>query len=263
MQVARTLSELCAARALVDGEIGFVPTMGALHEGHLALVKAASASQRKVAVSIFVNPLQFGTKEDFSRYPRDGADDLAKLEAAGCNLVWLPAVTDIYIKDGATTVSVAGPVEYWEAAMRPGHFTGVATVVTKLFGHVRPNAAFFGEKDWQQIQVISRLVKDLVLPVEIVTVPTVRELDGLAMSSRNRFLLPSERKVAPAIFAALSQAAADLAGKTSASAVCATDALRQAQVRMEEVGMRVDYVALVDAESLKPLNKLTHPAQTG
>ncbi|HUW79697.1 MAG TPA: pantoate--beta-alanine ligase, partial [Acidocella sp.] len=187
--------------------IGLVPTMGALHNGHLSLIAAAKASGRPVAASIFVNPLQFGPREDFSRYPRDEAGDLAKLEAAGCDLVWLPDEATMYPPESASTITVAGPALHWEGTARPGHFAGVATVVARLFGQVRPVAAYFGEKDWQQVQVITRMVADFGLPVEIVPVPTVREADGLALSSRNRFLLPPERAAAPGLFATLTQAA--------------------------------------------------------
>ena len=187
MRIARTLSELREARGRLGTELGLVPTMGALHAGHLALVNAARQAGQ-VAASIFVNPLQFGPTEDLARYPRDEAGDLAKLEAAGCDLVWLPDAALMYPPDAASTITVGGPATLWEGALRPGHFTGVATVVAKLFGQLRPNAAYFGEKDWQQVQVISRMAADLLLPVKIVPVPTVRELDGLALSSRNRFL---------------------------------------------------------------------------
>ena len=210
MLIARTLPALREACAKLGPELGLVPTMGALHQGHLALV-AAARTGGPVAASIFVNPLQFGPNEDLSRYPRDEAGDLAKLEAAGCDLVWLPEVTEMYPPDAVTTITVGGPATLWEGAIRPGHFTGVATVVAKLFGQVRPQAAYFGEKDWQQVQVIARMVADLLLPVKIVPVPTVREQDGLALSSRNRFLSVDNRAAAPALYAALRQAAASIA----------------------------------------------------
>ena len=147
--------------------------------------------------SIFVNPLQFAATEDLSRYPRDEAGDLAVLEASGCAAVWMPDVATMYPPGDATTISVSGPAENWEGAARPQHFRGVATVCAKLFGQVRPDRAYFGEKDWQQLQVVRRMVSDLHLPLEIVAVPTVREADGLAMSSRNRFLTAAERALAP------------------------------------------------------------------
>ena len=256
MLIVRTLHELRETWSRLGPDLGLVPTMGALHEGHLALIKAACAGSRKVAASIFVNPLQFGPSEDFARYPRDEAGDLAKLEASGCDLVWLPDVALMYPAHAATTITVGGPSELWEGAARPGHFTGVATVVAKLFGQVRPSTAYFGEKDWQQVQVIRRMVTDLLLPVEIAPVPTVRAPDGLAMSSRNRFLTPQERAAAPALYAALCEAARKIAGGAPV-----TDSLHQAETAVTSAGMRPDYLALVDAQSLKPLEVLSHPAR--
>jgi pantoate--beta-alanine ligase len=256
MQIARTLDELQEARAGLGPNLSLVPTMGALHAGHLGLLDAARADQRKIAVSIFVNPLQFGPNEDLARYPRDEASDLAKLRAAGCDLVWLPDVAVMYPPDAATTITVEGPAERWEGAARPGHFTGVATVVAKLFGQLRPEAAYFGEKDWQQLQVIRRMVRDLRLPVRIVAVPTVREPDDLALSSRNRFLSPSERMLAPALVAALRDAARRIAGGEAVAA-----ALTAGEHVLREAGLRVDYFALVQAETLQPLSVLVRPAR--
>ena len=255
MIIARTLNELHAAREAL-GPVGFVPTMGALHEGHLALVAAALAAGKPVAASIFVNPTQFGPKDDFARYPRDEAGDLAKLESAGCALVWLPDVEVMYPPHGATMIHVNGPAVHWEGASRPGHFAGVATVVAKLFGQVRPIAAYFGEKDWQQVQVVSRMVADLHLPVRIVPVPTVRETNGLAMSSRNTYLTPEERKAAPILHAALQHAACEiLAGKEVA------ETLHHARHEVAQSGIVPDYIALVHAETLEPISQLTHPAR--
>jgi pantoate--beta-alanine ligase len=250
MLIARTLPELRAACASLGPEFGLVPTMGALHEGHLALLAAARTSG-PVAASIFVNPLQFGPNEDLSRYPRDEPGDLAKLQAAGCDLVWLPDVAEMYPPDAVSTITVGGPAMLWEGAVRPGHFTGVATVVAKLFGQVRPKTAYFGEKDWQQVQVITRMVADLLLPVKIVPVPTVREPDGLALSSRNRFLSAESRAAAPALYAALRAAAAAIAGGAKVAAV-----LDQAKASVTAAGMQPDYLALVDAHSLEPLESL-------
>jgi pantoate--beta-alanine ligase len=255
MLIARTLSELRDARAGFKPKLGLVPTMGALHQGHLALVTAARRVGR-VAASIFVNPLQFGPNEDLARYPRDEAGDLAKLEAAGCDLVWLPDVSVMYPADAVSTITVGGPATLWEGALRPGHFTGVATVVAKLFGQVRPEAAYFGEKDWQQVQVISRMVKDLLLPVEIVPVPTVREPDGLALSSRNRFLSAAERAAAPALHVALRAAANAIAAGAPVAA-----ALAKADASVIAAGMQPEYLALVDAQSLAPLETLSRPAR--
>jgi pantoate--beta-alanine ligase len=174
--------------------------MGALHAGHLALLAAARLHARAVAASIFVNPTQFAPTEDFARYPRDEAGDLAKLDEAGCDLAWLPDAAVMYPPGDATAIEMAGPALGWEGALRPGHFRGVATVVAKLFGQVRPDAAVFGEKDWQQLQVIRRMTADMSLPVRVIGAAVVREDDGLAMSSRNRFLTPAERALAPLLY---------------------------------------------------------------
>ena len=209
-----------------------------------------------MAASIFVNPTQFGPKEDLSRYPRDEAGDLAKLESAGCHLVWLPDAATMYPRQEATTIHVTGPATRWEGAARPGHFTGVATVVAKLFGQVRPAAAYFGEKDWQQVQVITRMVTDLLLPVEIVAVPTARELDGLALSSRNQFLLPPERKAAPVLFATLTKTAAQIAAGAEV-----TETLHHARQSVAASGLVPDYLNLVHAQTLEPLAALVRPAR--
>jgi pantoate--beta-alanine ligase len=255
MMIARTVEELHAAREAL-GPVGFVPTMGALHEGHLTLVSTAKAAGLPVAASIFVNPTQFGPTEDFARYPRDEKGDLEKLEEAGCALVWLPTPDIMYPPHGATTITVGGPALKWEGAARPGHFSGVATVVAKLFGQVRPEAAYFGEKDWQQVQVVSRMVEDLALPVRVVPVPIVREASGLALSSRNRYLAEPEHKAAPALYAALTHAAREIvAGKEVAAA------LHQARQALAKAGMVPDYVALVHAHTLEPLAGFASPAR--
>ncbi len=256
MRIARTLPDLRDAAASLGPQLGFVPTMGALHDGHIALVTAARAQKAPVAASIFVNPTQFGPNEDFLAYPRTEEADLEKLEKAGCDLVWLPDVPTMYPADGATTITVAGPATRWEGAIRPGHFAGVATVVAKLFGQVRPGRAYFGEKDWQQIQVITRMAADLLLPVEIVPIPTIREPDGLALSSRNRFLTQDERRIAPALHQALTTAATNIA----AGHLPAT-ALAEADQTLTQSGLKPDYFALVHAHSLAPLESLTHPAR--
>ncbi len=254
MLIARTLPELRAATA--GAEVTLVPTMGALHEGHLSLLRAARASGGRSVASIFVNPLQFAPSEDFARYPRDEAGDLAKLEAAGCEVAWLPDVALMYPPDAACTITVAGPAARWEGARRPGHFSGVATVVAKLFGQVRPARAWFGEKDWQQVQVLRRLVEDFLLPVEVVAAPTIREPDGLALSSRNRFLTPAQRAAAPALYRALTEAAAALQPGAPAAPVLAA-----AQAAVAEAGMAVDYLALVDPVTLEPLEVMVAPAR--
>ena len=214
MRIARTLTDLRDATASLrasHGALALVPTMGALHDGHRALVHAAVASKAAVVTSIFVNPLQFGVAEDLARYPRDEAGDLAILDACGCALAWMPDVATMYPPADATTISVTGPAENHEGAARPGHFRGVATVCAKLFGQVRPDRAYFGEKDWQQLQVIRRMVDDLLLPLSIVGVATVRERNGLALSSRNRFLSEADRARAPLLYAELTAAARELA----------------------------------------------------
>jgi pantoate--beta-alanine ligase len=255
MKIARTLPELQSATNEL-GPLGLVPTMGALHRGHLSLLAAAKTDGRPVAASIFVNPLQFGPEEDFARYPRDETGDLARLAAAGCDLVWLPDVGTMYPPGDASVITVAGPARHWEGAARPGHFSGVATVVAKLFGQVRPAAAYFGEKDWQQVQVITRMVADFLLPVRVVPVPTVREADGLALSSRNRFLSATERVAAPALYAALSAMAKRIAAGGDVAA--SLDAARQAVI---QAGMTPDYLSLVHAQTLEPLAAMAQPAR--
>jgi pantoate--beta-alanine ligase len=251
MLVARTLEELrlhCAALRARRSSVALVPTMGALHAGHMALLHAAAVQDAAIVASIFVNPLQFGPTEDLSRYPRDEAGDLAQLAAAGCELVWLPDGATMYPPGGVTTIDVQGPALRWEGDARPGHFRGVATVCAKLFGQVRPDRAYFGEKDWQQVQVVTRMVADLHLPLEIVGVPTVREPDGLAMSSRNRFIVVKQRVTAARLFAMLEAAARRLARGTMADAV-----LADARASLARDGFVVDYVALVDGPTLAPL----------
>jgi pantoate--beta-alanine ligase len=259
MRIARTLVDLRAAVAdlrATHGSIGLVPTMGALHEGHRALVRASVTSGAATVTSIFVNPLQFAASEDLSRYPRDEAADLAILEASGCALVWMPDVQTMYPAGDATTITVTGPAENWEGAARPGHFRGVATVCAKLFGQVRPDRAYFGEKDWQQLQVIRRMVSDILLPLSIVAVETVRDLDGLALSSRNRFLSENERARAPLLYAVLTAAARDLLGGKGADG-----ALAAAREKLSEAGFAVDYFALVDGPTLAEIPKIAPGAR--
>ena len=228
--------------------VGFVPTMGALHAGHLSLVQAARKLASRVTVSIFVNPAQFGPNEDFSSYPRDEARDLGLLGAAGVDLVFAPGVTEMYPGSFTTRVTVAGPAEGLESHFRPDFFRGVATVVTKLLIAVAPDVALFGEKDYQQLAVIRRLVADLTLPVEIVGYPTVREPSGLALSSRNAYLSGPERHLAPMVFTALSEAAAAIRARPSEAAA----ALAKARKSLENAGFRVDYLERRDAETLGP-----------
>lgn len=257
MRIARDLAALHAAAAELRAggrALALVPTMGALHAGHLALVAAARREAEVVAASIFVNPLQFGPSEDLARYPRDEAGDLAALRDVGCDLVWLPAVETMYPPGRATTVEVSGPAaEGWEGAHRPGHFRGVCTVCATLFGQTGADLAVFGEKDWQQLQVVRRMVRDLALPVRIVAVPTRRAPDGLALSSRNRFLTLAERSVAP-LLATVMRGAAVALGE---GAPPAAPILAAAEGRLGAAGFAVDYLALVEAESLRPLDAAT------
>ncbi len=258
MHVLRTVAELRRWRSerLVDS-VGFVPTMGYLHEGHLALVRRARAENDAVVVSIFVNPLQFGPREDYERYPRDLDRDLAVLAAEQVDAVFAPTVEEMYPPGFATTVEVRGPVaERLEGEARPGHFRGVATVVTKLFNLVQPHRAYFGWKDAQQVLLVRRLVTDLALPVEIVPVPTVRAPDGLALSSRNVYLSPEERAVAAALPRALF-AALDCfrAGERRA------DVLRQTvQEMLRGTPVRLDYVSVSDLASFEEVERVERPA---
>jgi pantoate--beta-alanine ligase len=225
--------------------------MGALHAGHMALIAEARCRADRVVATIFVNPLQFGADEDLDRYPRQEAADAQMLEQAGCDLLWIPLASDIYPEGFATTVSVRGLSERWEGQARPGHFDGVATVVARLLLTVKPDVAMFGEKDFQQLAVIRRMATDLGLGIEIVGVPTVRDDDGLALSSRNAYLPPDERKRALALPQAIAAARdAILSGEpVDASLAAAKDAIRAAGFS------NIDYFALVDAASLEPLKQ--------
>lgn len=225
--------------------------MGALHEGHLALIAAAKAGGGAVVASIFVNPLQFGPNEDLARYPRDEDGDLEKLAGAGCDLVWLPTVAEMYPAGGAATIHVEGPALGFEGAVRPGHFTGVTTVVAKLFGQTGADVAFFGAKDWQQVQVIRRMVSDLHLRVVIEIVPTLRETDGLALSSRNRFLTEAERMIAPMLHLTIARLADEIRAGVPIDA-----AIGSAEMALRVRRFKTDYLALVDAESLAPITEL-------
>jgi pantoate--beta-alanine ligase len=250
MLIVRTLPDLRAACARLRPQaLALVPTMGALHDGHRTLVRTAVASGAATVASIFVNPLQFAPTEDLSRYPRDEAGDLAALQAEGCALAWLPDVATMYPSGEATTIEVTGPAQRWEGDARPGHFRGVATVCAKLFGQVRPDRAYFGEKDWQQLQVVQQMVADLLLPLEIIGVATVREPDGLAMSSRNRFLTPTERASAPALHRTLQETI-----RSVVNSVPVPDALATAQTALKQAGFAVDYLALVDGPTLTPID---------
>ena len=224
--------------------------MGALHAGHLALVAAAKTQCRRVIASIFVNPKQFGPREDFSSYPRPEADDLAKLAEAGADLAYVPAVEEVYPAGFATTISVGGPSQGLCGAHRPGHFDGVATVVAKLLTQAAPDAAFFGEKDYQQLMVVRRMARDLDLPVEIVGVPTIREADGLALSSRNVYLSPEERRIAPNLNRVMRATAAEIARGADPAPLLQRDA------ELTRLGFRVEYLELRNAANLEPLSAL-------
>ena len=253
MLIARTRHDLEAAMQQLRARaapVTLVPTMGALHAGHLSLLARARAQGGPVLASIFVNPLQFEHAGDLQRYPRDEAGDLGALDAAGCDAVWLPGVEEMYPAGEATLIDVAGPALGWEGEARPGHFRGVATVVAKLFGQVRPDAACFGEKDWQQLQVIRRITRDLCLGVRIVGVATMREPDGLAMSSRNRFLDADQRATAAVLYAALHRASVALRGRPDAET-----ALYAARSELAQAGLQVDYLALVAGQSLQRIAK--------
>ena len=259
MQTATTLEVLRSAVAQIrEGgkRLALVPTMGALHEGHLTLVREARRHADAVAVSIFVNPKQFGPNEDLDAYPRRMAADAALLEGEGVELLWAPRADAMYPDGFATNISVAGVSAGLCGADRPGHFDGVATVVLKLFNQVRPDVALFGEKDWQQLAVISRMARDLDLTQPhvdaIIGVPTVREADGLALSSRNQYLSPEDRAQAAALPQAMREAIAALA---AGSAVRPT--LAALEAHLLQAGFdRVDYAALADAATLAPLNRL-------
>lgn len=247
MIVARSLPALHAALVGLPGPVGLVATMGALHAGHLALVDAArAAGAASVVASVFVNPLQFAASEDLSRYPRTEVADLAALEAAGCAVAWVPPVEAMYPQATCTTIEVGGPAEGFEGAARPGHFRGVATVVAKLFLQTRAALAMFGEKDWQQVQVVRQMVADLDLPVRVVAVPTVREEDGLALSSRNRFLGASERQLAPVLYRVLQTVATALRAGTPG-------AVEDGIAALAVSGFVPDYLALVDGATMRPL----------
>lgn len=251
MQVVTTRAEFAQARSQLSGSVGLVPTMGYLHEGHLSLVHRARFENDAVAVSIFVNPTQFGDARDLESYPRDTDRDLDLLRDAGVDLVWLPQVDDVYPPGFATSVAVEGITAVLEGAHRPGHFTGVATVVSILLNASRADRAYFGQKDAQQVLVVRRMVADLAIPVSIVTVPTFRERDGLAMSSRNVRLDARERRHATVLYQALDAAeSAWTAGEVDGDALRAA----MAQVLAADPLATPDYVSVADPESLAELD---------
>ena len=252
MLVLETVAAFRAARKAV-GTLGLVPTMGYLHAGHLALVERARSENDAVAASIFVNPTQFGPQEDFGRYPRDLPRDLGMLEAAGVDLVFVPSVDEMYLEGFSTYVEVEGITRVLEGAVRPGHFKGVATVVCKLLNIAAAEHAYFGQKDAQQTVVVRRMAQDLNIPTTIVVVPTVREADGLALSSRNAYLSPEERAVAPVLFRALEAARAAWQGGERDANVLRR---RMAEVVEREPLARVDYISVADPHTLDELERV-------
>ena len=241
MQTIRDIAELRAWRAGAEGAVALVPTMGALHAGHMALVAEARTRAPSVVASIFVNPLQFAANEDLARYPRREATDAALLKDAGVAVLWAPDAATVYPTGFATNIHVAGLGDGLCGATRPGHFDGVATVVAKLFNQVRPDVAVFGEKDWQQLAVVRRMAADLDLDVEIVGLPTQRDADGLALSSRNIYLTDDERRAARMLPRALGEAASAIGAGGDVG-----EALERARAALGKAGFAVDYVELVD-----------------
>ena len=256
MQVVETIAAMRGARRGFEG-LGFVPTMGFLHQGHLSLVARAKAECGAAAVSIFVNPTQFGPNEDLARYPRDLPRDLALLREAGADVVFTPQPAEIYPPGFATAIDVGPVADTLEGASRPGHFSGVATVVAKLFNIVQPTRAYFGQKDAQQTVVIRRMARDLDMPLEVVVAPTVREADGLAMSSRNTYLSPEQRGTATVLFRALSEAERRFAAGERDG-----EALRRAMLAVlaQEPAAQVDYVSVADPDTLKELQRIERGA---
>ena len=255
LPTVRTVVDLRSAIASwrrTGESVALVPTMGALHAGHLSLLELAHARCQRIVVSLFINPTQFGPKEDYAAYPRDEAADAAKLAAAGADLLYAPAVSEMYPEGFATQVTVRRLTEHLCGPYRPGHFEGVATVVTKLLLQSLPDVAVFGEKDWQQLQVIRRLARDLDIPVAIAGAPTVREADGLAMSSRNAYLSPSERAIA----ASLNRELRELAQAGARGEPCRAAEEHALRVLLENGFTSVDYVTVADAETLQPIERI-------
>ena len=252
MDVIATVADFRRARARYP-QLGLVPTMGFLHDGHLSLVRRARAECGAAAVSIFVNPTQFGPREDFNLYPRNMERDLALLSEQGTDLVFAPDISEVYPPGHASGVEVGGVTDVLEGAVRPGHFRGVATVVCKLFNIAQPTRAYFGQKDAQQTVVIRKMVRDLDMPLEVVVCPTIREADGLAMSSRNTYLAPAERRAAPVLYRALSAAQARFAGGERDA-----EALRGAlhATLAGEPLANPDYVSVADRETLRELDRV-------
>lgn len=253
MQVTYTLSELrevIGAWRSTGASIAFVPTMGNLHAGHLKLVHEAGKRADKVVVSIFVNPTQFGVGEDFETYPRTEREDMEKLIDAGADILHLPSVADVYAPDALTLVTVTGLSDRYCGASRPGHFSGVATIVCKLLNRVQPNIALFGQKDFQQLAIIRTMVRDLDLPVEIIGIETVREADGLAMSSRNGYLTAQERTIAPMLYQSLCSARDAIIDDKQSIAQIERDAL----LFLQSAGFQADYFSIARSGDLQKAN---------
>jgi pantoate--beta-alanine ligase len=256
MQVVNTIAEMRQIRRVMGGTVGFVPTMGYLHDGHISLVRRAKDENQAVAVSIFVNPTQFGPKEDFKSYPRDIERDLAMLEPF-TDIVFIPSDEEMYPEGYVTWVLVQGITEVLEGAARPGHFNGVSTVVNKLFNIIEPTRAYFGQKDAQQIAVIKKMVKDLNMNVEIIACLTVREEDGLAMSSRNTYLTPEQRRASVVLYRAL-LLAKELAGQGEEDAGILRREMTD-YIKKEPLA-NIEYVSVADNETLKEIHRMKLPA---
>lgn len=256
------ITNLAILRKTIDGwrakgeTIALVPTMGALHRGHMTLMLDAKEYADRVVASIFVNPTQFGPTEDFSKYPRTTAEDVALLKTDGIDAVWLPDVQTMYPQGFATTIHITGITETLEGPLRPGHFDGVATVVAKLFQQVQPDIVLFGEKDYQQLKLIERMVSDLNMNLKVLGTPTVREEDGLALSSRNRYLSPEDRRLAPQLHEALQQASRAMSQGKDVQSV-----LAEFRERLTDRGFALDYLELRHAETLMPLTSFQKPAR--
>lgn len=256
MDILKTIDEMRQARKASKKTLGFVPTMGYLHEGHISLVRQAREKNKLVVVSIFVNPTQFGPKEDFRTYPRDTKHDLAMLKPY-TDFVFMPSDEDMYPEGYDSWVEVKGITDMLEGSARPGHFKGVSTVVLKLFNIVQPNRAYFGQKDAQQLAVIKKMVKDLDVNIDIIACPTVRESDGLAMSSRNTYLTPEQRRSAPVLYQSL-QLAQELAKQGEWDAL----AIRKEMTKLiqKESQANIEYISIADNETLKEIHRIKYPA---
>ena len=257
MKIIRTIPEMREARQTMRGTVGFVPTMGYLHEGHLSLVQGSKQENASTVVSIFVNPAQFGPKDDFNKYPRDERRDISMLEKAGADVVFLPSAQDMYPNGFNTGVDVLGITERLEGVARPGHFRGVATVCNKLFNIILPDRAYFGQKDAQQLAVIKKMVIDLNMNLDIVAVPTLREADGLAMSSRNSYLTSKERETAAVLYKSLCLAREMIANGEHDSGVIKS---RMSALVENEPLARIEYISVADTVNLRELDNIRSQA---